>query len=83
LPVVHRDDPLVFGALVDAMRARAAGRHSYLMLGLHESDPLLGAARHWRATWYTTRLYLVCWDNGEALRSGLDGRPPYLELGCL
>jgi hypothetical protein len=83
LPVVHRDDPQVFGALVDAMRARAAGRHSYLMLGLHESDPLLSAARRWRATWYTTRLYLVCWDDGEALRSGLDGRPPYLELGCL
>jgi len=83
LPVVHGDDPRVFAALVDAIRARAAGRYPYLMLGLHERDPLLAAARRWEATWYTTRLYLVCWNDGEALRSGLDGRPPYLELGCL
>jgi hypothetical protein len=83
LPVVHGDDPRVFAALVDAIRARAAGRYLYLMLGLHESDPLLAAVRRWEATWYTTRLYLACWNDGEALRSGLDGRPPYLELGCL
>jgi hypothetical protein len=83
MPVVHRDNPRVFAALVEALRARAAGRYGYLMLGLHESDPLLDVARRWRATWYTTRLYLVCWDDGVELRRGLDGRPPYLELGCL
>jgi hypothetical protein len=82
LPVVAGDDAQVFAALAAALRA-AAARHDYLLLGLHEADPLLAAVRSWRATWYTTRLYLVCWDDGEEMRKGLDGRPPYLELGCL
>lgn len=83
LPVVHNDDAAIFTALVETLRARAAGAYSYLLLGLHEADPLFAAARRWRARWYTTRLYLVCWDDGEELRKSLDARPPYLELGCL
>ena len=55
----------------------------YLLLGLHESDPLFLRASRWRARRYVTRLYLACWDDGEPLRKSLDGRPPYLELGCL
>jgi ribosomal protein S18 acetylase RimI-like enzyme len=84
LSVVAGDDPAVFAALLAVLRARAAaGTHQYLMLGLHETDPLLPVVRACRATWYDTRLYLVCWDDGEPTRGGLDGRPPYLELGCL
>ena len=83
LPVVSANDPQVFSALIETLRARAAGAFDYLLLGLHEADPLLAVARRWRATRYTTRLYLVCWDDGEELRKSLDGRPPYLELGCL
>jgi hypothetical protein len=74
----------VFAALLTELRARAAGGpRDYLMLGLHESDPLLSVVRASGATWYDTRLYLVCWDDGEPMRKGLDGPPPYLELGCL
>jgi hypothetical protein len=85
LPVVVGDDPTVFAALLAGLRARAVadGAHQYLMLGLHETDPLLPVVRACRATWYDTRLYLVCWDDGEPTCRGLDGRPPYLELGCL
>jgi hypothetical protein len=83
LPVVRDDDPQVFAALVEALRARIAGACDYLLLGLHDADPLFVVARRWRAVRYTTRLYLACWDDGEELRKGLDGRPPYLELGCL
>jgi hypothetical protein len=83
LPVVRGDDPQVFTALVEALRTRIAGLCDVLLLGLHESDPLFAVARRWRAVWYTTRLYLACWDDGEELRKSLDGRPPYLELGCL
>jgi hypothetical protein len=83
LPVVQSADPQVFAALVDALRTRAAGAYSYLLLGLHESDPLFAVTCSWRATRYITRLYLVCWQDGEAFRKGLDGRPPYLELGSL
>jgi hypothetical protein len=32
---------------------------------------------------YVTRLFLVCWDDGDPLRASLDKRPPYLELGGL
>jgi hypothetical protein len=83
LPVVRGDDPRVFAVLVEALRERGAGAYRYLLLGLHESDPLLAAASIWQAKRYTTRLYLACWDDGEPLRKALDDRPPYLELGCL
>jgi hypothetical protein len=84
LPVLAGDDPAVFAALVEGVRDRAArGGPAHLMLGLHEGDPLLPALLPYRATWYTTRLYLVCWDDGESVREALDGRVPYLELGSL
>ncbi len=83
LPVVSGDDPRVFAVLVETLRERAARAYSYLLLGLHEADPLLAAAERWQAIRYTTRLYFVCWDDGEELHKGLDDRVPYLELGCL
>ncbi len=84
LPVIAGDDAAVFAALLTELRARSAGGpHDYLMLGLHESDPLLPVVRACPAAWYDTRLFHVCWDDGEPMRRGLDGRPPYLELGCL
>jgi hypothetical protein len=84
LPVVAGDDAGVFAALLDAVRARAAGGPwSHLLLGLHEADPLMPAARRYQAACYTTNLYLVCWEDGEPERAALDGRPPYLELGSL
>jgi hypothetical protein len=84
LPVVSGADGEVFGALLAALRdALAGGPDGSLMLGLHEADPLWPAARRLGGVCYTTRLYLACWEDGEELRQGLDGRPPYLELGCL
>jgi hypothetical protein len=82
LPVA--EDAETFAPLLDALLARAAGGTAgYLLLGLHEDDPLLEVVRSYRPRWYTTRLYLVCWEDGEGMRKGLDARPPYLELGCL
>ena len=84
LPIVAGADPTVFRALLDALLSKTAGGAAdYFLLGLHAQDPLLPIARRYRATVYTTRLYLVCWDDGEALRAALDSRPPYLELGAL
>jgi hypothetical protein len=82
LPVIAADDARVFAALLQAARHRPAGG-DYLLVGLHEADPLLGVLRPWRPTWYTTWLYHVCWPDGEAMRARLDGRVPYLELGSL
>jgi hypothetical protein len=84
LPVVADDDADVFAALLDALLVRGAEKAGeYVLLGLHEADPLLRVVRNYRAVWYTTQLYLVCWEDGEQLRASLDSRPPYLELGSL
>ncbi len=79
LPVVAGDEPAVLAALLNAVPAPA----DYLLVGLHERDPLLPAVRRYAAGEYLTRLFLVCWDDGEAYRRALDGRVPYLELGSL
>jgi hypothetical protein len=82
LPVVADDEPTVFAGLLEGLLARP-GPWEYVLLGLHESDLLIAVARRYQAVWYTTNLYLVCWDDGDELRASLDGRPPYLELGSL
>jgi hypothetical protein len=84
LPVVKDADAGVFAALLGELRRRAAaGPPEYLMLGLHADDPLLPALKARAPRWYVTRLHYVCWEDGEAMRKGLDGRAPYLELGTL
>jgi hypothetical protein len=83
LPLIARDDPDVFADLLDHCLGRLARLPvDYLMLGLHEADPMLPIARS-RGRAYVTRLFLVCWDDGDPLRASLDKRPPYLELGGL
>jgi hypothetical protein len=84
LPLVADDEPDVFAALLNRVRARAAGGPcSHLLVGLHEADPLLRLACRYESARYVTRLYLVCWKEGDERRLGLDGRCPYLELGSL
>jgi hypothetical protein len=84
LPLVADDDPMVFAALLGELRRRCAGGPwSHLLLGLHESDPLLPVARRFEAACYTTFLYLAAWPDGDAARTAIDGRPKYLELGTL
>lgn len=84
LPVVAGDDPALFRSLIEAALERMAdGPNEHLLLGLHQRDPLLDVLQSFSATWYTTRLYLVSWPDGEDLLRSLDGRPPYLELGAL
>jgi hypothetical protein len=79
VPVAAHDDPAVFTALLEAVPAMG----DYLLLGLHERDPMLPAARRFAVADYVTRLFVVCWDEGEEYRAALDGRVPYLELGSL
>jgi hypothetical protein len=84
LPLAEKDDHAVFDALLEAQLARSAGKTwDYLLVGMHEKDPLLPVVRRYPARWYTTRLYLVCWDDGHDQLRSLDQRPPYLELGSL
>jgi hypothetical protein len=84
VPVVEDDDRAVFSALMERLlRDLAGGDCQYLMIGLHETDALLPVVIERRAKSYETRLYYVVWEDGEVLRSQLDGRTPYLELGRL
>ncbi len=84
LPVVANDDPAVFTALVRTLLAQASGGpHHYLMLGLHERDPLMPAARRFGGHTYAGRLFVACWPDGETEAAAIDGRPPYLETGSL
>ena len=84
LPVVLNDDPGVVSALLEFLLQRAAsGPCEFLVVGLHESDPLLPLFQPLQSACYLTRTYVVCWDDGEPLRAQFDDRPMYLELGCL
>ncbi len=84
LPLVVDDDPEVLSALIDELRRRCSGgTWTHLLLGLHESDPLLSVAKRIEAARYTTLLYLVGWHDSDAARAALDQRPVYLELGAL
>jgi hypothetical protein len=83
LPLVEDDDPSVFTVLLDELRCRhSGGKWDYLLLALHESDPLL-AAVNLPACRYTTNVFTVCWEDGAPLRRSLSSRPLYLELGSL
>jgi hypothetical protein len=84
IPVVADDNEEVFLALVRAVLAKASGgEQHYLMLGLHERDPLLPAARRLGGRTYAGRLYLACWEDGEELYKSLDDRVPYMEVGSM
>jgi hypothetical protein len=84
LPVVENNDRQVFAALLDTLLAMSRARGcDYLLIGLHETDALLPIVMQRGTTSYVTRVYYACWEDGEDMRTRLDGRPPYLELGCL
>jgi hypothetical protein len=84
IPTVLDDDATVFDALLRTALDRAAGGPvNYLLVGLHETDPLLPASQRLGAKSYVTRVYLVSWEDGRAFRARLDRRPTYLELGFL
>lgn len=84
LPVVEDDQPDVFARLLATLRGHLGRQGGQtLLLGLHERDPLLPAARRVAKFEYTTLLFVVCWPDGDMSRQRLDQRPPYLELGQL
>ena len=74
----------VFGALVESLLAYAAhGSWKHVLFGLAASDLLAAQMCLFPGTHYVTRIYHVAWPDGDELRKSLDGRPTYLELGCL
>lgn len=86
-PCVRGDDPQVLLALLERIYTEHLnGPHHYLLVGLHERDPLAAAVRQLKAATfqYVSRLYLVCWDDRLDFVKGLDPmRIPHLELATL
>lgn len=84
IPVVCDDDRNVFRQLLDcALRRLPAQGNPMLLVGMHESDPLLTVVRRYAGREYVTRLYLVYWPDCAPDVNRLVQRAPYLELGCL
>lgn len=84
VPVAVDADPQIVGALLHRLLAQAVDCPvDFLTVGFHERDPLLPVADRLKVGCYVTRIYLVSWDDNEALSNQLDDRPLYLELGCL
>jgi hypothetical protein len=84
LPLVVDNNPQVFASLMRALLEQARSRSAdYVLIGLHETDPLWPLARSFGGTCYTTHVFVVCWEDGEAEFRGLDRKIPYLELGSL
>jgi hypothetical protein len=84
IPIVRDDDPHVFRQLLITMLDRLAVLGEPLLLvGLHETDPLLSIARQYSGREYVTRLYIVYWSNEVPDVGRLTHSAPYLELGAL
>ncbi|MAT71768.1 MAG: hypothetical protein CMJ58_19850 [Planctomycetaceae bacterium] len=82
--VTDEDCPDVAQALLQAAAARLPQDSAEMLLvGLHESDPLLPAIRSSSGREYVTLLYLVYWPDAVPNLAALSERTPYLELGCL
>jgi len=82
---VRNDDPEIFRALLERIYSEhQVSKYHFLVLGLHERNPLRAALRHFLALRYTSRCYLVCWDDGLDFVNSLDpDRIPYLELATM
>ena len=81
---VADDDPGPFRALLRHVYELAAERqYAYLIVGLSARDPLLAVARRYPHITYRSRVYAVCWEDGEDVYGRLDRRVPYIEIATL
>lgn len=84
LVCVRDDDPGTLAALLNVAHAEYRRRFGWLMIGLHERDPLCRAIRRQTSLRYTSRLYAVHWDDGQSVIDALAPEyVPYLEVATL
>ncbi len=83
LVCVGDDDPETFDALLSECLAESSRRGSaWLMVGLADTDPLLGVARRRLHVTYHADIFAAAWG-GADLATRLDGRCPYVEIATL
>ncbi|MEI6148645.1 MAG: hypothetical protein WCS01_06080 [bacterium] len=82
---VRDDQPDAARALLEQVCSDLrGGPYRFLVLGLHERDPMRALMAHFRAYRYTSRLFLVCWDDGLDFVKNIDPvRIPYLDVATL
>ncbi len=81
----EENDPAILRAILDHVCAEPrADDLSFLVAGFHERDPLGAAVTAFPAFRYTSRLYLVCWDDGLAFVRNLDAAAvPHLDVATM
>lgn len=77
------DNQDIFRALIGALVNKYREKHDFMMVGLHDSHPLLPVLLEMPGIDYKSQLFLVYWPDGAQVMDIIDGRPVYLELGSL
>lgn len=72
---------LILESLIECIRQHCKKNNHVLLAGLHERDPMLSVLKRYRHVIYSSRMYVVHWEDGLGEFQQLDGRVPYLELG--
>ena len=81
---VDQDDAGVFRALLrEVYNDSVGGSFRYVIVGLHERDPLLAVLQEYSLTPFAGRLFCVCYADGEPAFRNLDDRVPYVEAATL
>jgi hypothetical protein len=81
---IEGNDSAVFGALLRTLYNRAVdGPHAYMLVGLHEDDPLTAVLDDYRCSPFRRRLFCVHFEDGADEYRALDGRIPHVELATL
>lgn len=80
---VQEDNSDIFMNLLCELIKRKREKYSFMIAGMHEKDPLLSTFKKLKHLNYSSRMYVVCWPDGEKLFNELDDRPPYMELGSM
>lgn len=82
---IKDDAPEVLEELLEAIYQdnKTRGYH-YCLVGFHERDSLQQAISRYFSVRYTSRLYLVAWEDGMDVCNRIDrDRIPYLEIGTI
>ena len=83
LVCIKDNDADVFSSLINSIISERKNKYSFMMAGFHERDHLLDILKEYKGISYSSRVYIVCWEDGEKYHAQLDDRIPYLELGAL
>ena len=85
LMCITGDRPDIFSALLGRINlcCRSKGDLPFLLLGLHETDPLNACIKRQPHVLFESHMYVLSWNNTENRHKQLNKMIPYLELGSL